>query len=66
VQSYYVWPLAAFVALAVLSAAADWRGHRRREADRAAGRMALVPWPLVMLLALIAAVFCAALWLHDG
>ena len=52
--------------LAGLSIAADWWRHRRREADRAAGRARLVPWPLITILAIIAAAVCAGLWLRGG
>lgn len=64
-QSDYAWPTMAFVALALLSVAADWRRHRRRDADREAGRAPWVPWPLVTILALIVAALCAAAWIHD-
>lgn len=64
-QSDYAWPTLAFAALALLSVAADWWQHRRRDSDRQAGRAGLVPWPLVTILALIAAAMCAALWLNG-
>lgn len=66
VQSFYAVPTLLFTVLAALSVAADWWGHRRRDADREAGRVGLVPWPLIAILALIAAAFSAALWLHGG
>ncbi|ARR56212.1 hypothetical protein HY78_23520 [Rhizorhabdus wittichii DC-6] len=64
-QSDYAWPTLLFVALAVLSVAADWRRHRRREADRQAGRTGWVPWPLVTVLALIMTALFAAWWIGD-
>ncbi len=64
-QSDYAWPTLSFVVLAVLSVAADWWRHRRREVDRQAGRVSIIPWALVSLLSLIAAVMAAAMWLHD-
>ncbi|ATE65004.1 hypothetical protein [Rhizorhabdus dicambivorans] len=64
-QSDFAWPTLSFVALAVLSVAADrWR-HHRRDVDRQAGRAGLIPWPLVTILALILAAVCAAMWIHD-
>jgi hypothetical protein len=65
VQSDYAWPTLAFVALALLSVAADWRRHHRRDANRQAGRPGWVPWPLVTILALILAAMCTAAWIHD-
>jgi len=65
VQSDYGWPTLVLFALAGVSIAADWRRHRRRDADRAQARTGWVPWPLVTILALIAAAFCAALWLRG-
>ncbi|KRB85697.1 hypothetical protein ASE00_02665 [Sphingomonas sp. Root710] len=65
-QSDYAIPTLAFVALAILSVAADWRRHRRREADRAAGRAGWMPWPLLSILSLIAAAYCAALWVKGN
>jgi hypothetical protein len=65
VQSDYAWPTLFFVALALLSVAADWWRHRRRDADRAAGRAGLVPWPLITILALILTAVCAASWIGD-
>lgn len=65
-QSDYAIPTLAFVALAILSVAADWRRHRRRDADRAAGRAGWMPWPLLSILSLIAAAYCAALWIKGG
>ena len=65
-QSDYVWPMLVSIVLAGLSTAADWRRHRRRDADRAQARTGWVPWPLVTILALIAAAFCAALLLHGA
>lgn len=64
-QSDYAWPTLSFVALALLSVAADWLRHRRREADRQRGRAGWVPWPQLMLLALILAAVCAGLWIQD-
>lgn len=65
-QSDYAWPTLICVLLAALSVGADWRRHRRRDADRAAGRTRLVPWPLITVLTLIASAFCAALWLKGS
>ena len=65
-QSDYAWPTLAFVALAVLSVAADWLRHRRLKADGTLSRAGWVPWPLVTILALIAAAFSGAAWLHGG
>lgn len=47
------------VALAVvaLGGVADWRNRRRRNIDR----VAMLPWPLIQVLALLAAVMLAAL-----
>ena len=65
-QSDTAWLALAFVALAVLSVAADWWRHRRREAGDMRARESWVPWPLIAILALIAAAFSAAVWLHGG
>lgn len=65
-QSDYVWPMLVLIGLAGLSIAADWRRHRRRDTDRVQARTGWVPWPLVTILALIAAAFCAALWLQGA
>ena len=64
-QSDYAWPTLAFVALALLSVVADRLRHRRRDADRLQGRPAIVPWPLVTIVAIILAAACAAAWIHD-
>lgn len=64
-QSDYAWPMLVLIVLAGLSTGADWRRHRRRDTDRAQARTAWVPWPLMTILALIAAAFCAALWLRG-
>jgi hypothetical protein len=47
------------VALAVvaLGGVADWRNRRRRNIDR----VAMLPWPLIQVMALLAAVMLAAL-----
>jgi hypothetical protein len=66
VQSDYAWPTLAFVALAVLSVAADWWRHRRPKADRPVAKPAWVPWPLIAILCLIAAAFSGAAWLQGG
>ena len=65
-QSDYAWSTLAFVALAVLSIAADWFRDRRRKADSTRSRVGWVPWPLISILALIAGAFSAAAWLHGG
>jgi hypothetical protein len=65
VQSEYAWPTLFFVALAILSVAADWRRHRRRDADRAAGRAGWIPWPLVTIIALILVAVSVAWWIGD-
>lgn len=65
-QSDTAWLTLAFVALAVLSVAADWWRHRRLMADATLSRAGWVPWPLITILALIAAAFSAAVWLHGG
>jgi H+/Cl- antiporter ClcA len=65
VQSEYAWQTIFFTLLAALALAADWRRHHRREAYRAAARAAWVPWPLIAVLALIAAALCAAMWLRG-
>ncbi|KKC24486.1 hypothetical protein [Sphingomonas sp. SRS2] len=64
-QSDYAWPTLSFVALALLSVAADWWRHRRREADRIWGRAGWMPWPLISVLSLVAAAYCAALWIKG-
>jgi len=66
VQSDYAWPTIFFALLAILSLAADWWRHNRRDARRAAARAAWVPWPLIAVLALIAVAICAAMWLRGG
>ena len=47
----------AFAALAVLAAWADYRRARRRDVDKPGW----VPWELVLIFAMIAAVVCGAL-----
>lgn len=64
-QSDYAGPTLLFVALALLSVAADWWRHRRREADRIGGKTGWVPWPLISVLSLIGAAYCAALWIKG-
>jgi len=54
-----------FAGLALLSVAADWRRHRRREADRARGRTGWVPWPFITIIALILMALCIAAWIND-
>lgn len=65
-QSDYAWPTLAFVVLAVLSIAGDWLRHRRLKADDTLSRAGWVPWPLISILALIAAAVCGAHWLQGG
>lgn len=66
-QSDYAWPTLVFVALTVLSVAADWWRHRRRDADRTRGRISWMPWPLIAILSLILTAVCAAHWIGgDG
>ena len=65
-QTDYAWAALAFVMLAALSVAADWRRHKRRETDRVRARTMWVPWPLITILSLIVAAYCAALWLHGA
>jgi hypothetical protein len=65
-QSPYAIPTLLLAALAVLSVAADGWRHRRRHAGRRDGRVGWMPWPLIAILAAIAAAFCAALWLRGG
>lgn len=64
-QSDYAWPTLFLAAVALLSVAADWRRHRRRETDRVLGRTGWVPWPLITVLSLILAAVCAASWIGD-
>jgi len=51
--------------MAAFAVAADWWRHRRKDADREVGKVRLIPWPLMTILALIAAAVSAALWFHD-
>lgn len=61
-QAELWWSLAgAALALALLSVWADRRRMRRRNPDRPGW----VPWPLVLLLSLIAAILCAAIALKS-
>lgn len=56
--STFLWlAAAAFAALAVLAGWADARRARRRDVDRPGW----VPWPLILILAMIAAVVAGAL-----
>jgi predicted membrane metal-binding protein len=56
--SAYFWLLAAaFAALALLSGWADHRRGKRRNLDRPGW----VPWQLILVLAMMASVVCAAL-----
>jgi hypothetical protein len=53
-----LWPAAAaFAALALLAGWADHRRDKRRDLDRPGW----VPWQLILVLAMIASVVCAAL-----
>jgi hypothetical protein len=50
------WAGAALGVVAV-SGLADWRNRRRRNIDR----VAMLPWPLIQVMALLAAIILAAL-----
>jgi len=64
-QSDYAWPTLSFVALSLLSVAVDaWR-HGRRKAGLPSAGMGWVPWPLITILALIAAAVGASHWLQG-
>jgi hypothetical protein len=65
VQSDYAWPTLCFAALTVLSIAADWKNHRRRDADRERGRITWVPWSLLAVLSLLLTAVFAAWWLRG-
>ena len=51
---------AAALALAVASGVGEHRRRNRRDLDR----IGLVPWPLIQLLAMLAAVICASVALN--
>jgi len=65
VQSFYAAPTLLLAFMAAFSLAADVWGHRRKDADREAGKVGLIAWPLMAILALIAAAVSAALWLGE-
>ena len=65
-QSEYAGPALSFVALAGLSIGAEWLRERRRAEDRAKARAGWIPWPLITILSLIAAAYCAALWIRGA
>jgi hypothetical protein len=50
------WAGAALAVVAV-GGLADWRNRRRRNIDR----VAMLPWPLIQVMALLAAIILAAL-----
>ncbi|MDB5689241.1 MAG: hypothetical protein JWL91_1117 [Sphingomonas bacterium] len=53
-----LWTIAGgAVALVLVAGLADWRRNRRRDLDR----VGWVPWPLVMILAMIVAAVATAL-----
>lgn len=47
----------AALAIVALGGLADWRNRRRRNIDR----VAMLPWPLIQVMALLAAIVLAAL-----
>lgn len=47
----------AALAVVALGGFADWRNRRRRNIDR----VAMLPWPLIQVMALLAAIVLAAL-----
>lgn len=47
----------AALAIVALGGFADWRNRRRRNIDR----VAMLPWPLIQVMALLAAIVLAAL-----
>lgn len=47
----------AALAVVALGGFADWRNRRRRNIDR----VAMLPWPLIQVMALLAAIILAAL-----
>jgi hypothetical protein len=47
----------AALAIVALGGFADWRNRRRRNIDR----VAMLPWPLIQVMALLAAIILAAL-----
>jgi hypothetical protein len=56
-----LWTIAGgAVALVLVAGLADWRRNRRRDLDR----VGWVPWPLVMILAMIVAAVATALALR--
>jgi hypothetical protein len=50
----------AALAIVALGGLADWRNRRRRNIDR----VAMLPWPLIQVMALLAAIVLAALALN--
>lgn len=50
----------AALAIVALGGVADWRNRRRRNIDR----VAMLPWPLIQVMALLAAIVLAALALN--
>lgn len=53
-QALWGWAAASFV-VAAIAALMDWRDKHRRDYDR----VALMPWPLLQVLGLLAAVMLA-------
>ena len=47
----------AALAVVAIGGLADWRNRRRRNIDR----VAILPWPLIQVMALLAAIILAAL-----
>lgn len=65
-QSDYAWPTLIFGALAALSIAVDWLRHKRKgEPGEPLPVWALLPWPLVAMLALIVTAVSGALWMRG-
>lgn len=52
----------AALALAAIASWAERRGANRRDPDR----VGLMPWPLILVLAILGAAICAALALQSG
>ena len=61
-QSFLWSGAAGALAVAALASWADRRRNNRRDLDK----VGLVPWPLVLVLAILAAAVCAGLALRAG